>query len=116
MSYFVFWKLGVESCKPTSVTLQFANSSLKKLKGFIEGILVKVGKFIYPVDYIVLDMEADLEVPLILGRPFLAIGIVIDVQKGKLVMRVENEEIKFNVFKALKYPIKDSECMIISTV
>lgn len=54
---------------------------------------------------------------MILGRPFLATGrAVIDVQKGELVMRVENEEIKFNVFKALKYLIEDSKYVRISTV
>ena len=70
----------------------------------IEDVLVKVGKFIFPVGFIVLDME-DREVPLILGRPFLATGrALIDVQQGKLTLRVGEEEAIFNVFKAMKYP------------
>ena len=72
--------------------------------GVIEDVLVKVGKFIFPVGFIVLDME-DREVPLILGRPFLATGrALIDVQQGKLTLRVGEEEAIFNVFKAMKYP------------
>ncbi|KAA3487295.1 Retrovirus-related Pol polyprotein from transposon opus [Gossypium australe] len=54
-------------------------------EGKIKGILVRVDKFIFPADFIVLDFEADKEVPIILGRPFLATGrTLIDVQKGEL--------------------------------
>ena len=53
--------------------------------GLIEDVLVKVEKFIFSVDFIVLDMEEDKEIPIILGRPFLATGrAMIDVQKGEL--------------------------------
>ena len=51
----------------------------------IEDVLVKVDKFIFPTDFIVLDMEEDKEIPIILGRPFLATDkAMIDVQKGEL--------------------------------
>ena len=45
---------------------------MKYPRGIIEDVLVKVDKFIFPADFLVLDMEEDQEVPLILGRPFLA--------------------------------------------
>ncbi|MCQ7416356.1 RNA-directed DNA polymerase, partial [Salmonella enterica] len=71
-------------------------------------------KFIFPVDFIILDYEADKDVPIILGRPFLATGrALIDVQKGELTMRVCNEEVKFNVFKAMKYPDEMEDCSFI---
>ena len=62
-----------------------ADRSLKHPRGVIEDVLVKVDKFIFPADFIVLDMEEDKEIPIILGRPFLVTGrVMIDVQKGEL--------------------------------
>ena len=82
MSLFVFKQLGVVECKPTIVTLQLADSSHEYPKGKIKDVLVKVDKFIFPVDFIVLDYEANKEVPIILGRAFLATRkTLIDVQK-----------------------------------
>ncbi|XP_052291705.1 uncharacterized protein LOC127900589 [Citrus sinensis] len=82
MSLSVFKQLGVGECRPTIVTLQLAHRFHAYPEGKIEDVLVKVDKFIFPVDFIVLDFEADKEVPIILGRPFLAIGkTLIDVQK-----------------------------------
>ena len=69
----------------------------------IEDVLVKVDKFIFPVDFIVLDMEEDKEIPIILGRPFLATGrVMIDVQRGELKLRVRDDEVNFNVFEVVK--------------
>ena len=66
---------------PTTITLQMADRSMVKP----EGVLVTVGKFVFPVDFIILDMEEDSQVPLLLGRPFLATGAaLIDMQKGVL--------------------------------
>ena len=48
----------------------------------IEDVLVKVDKFIFPADFIVLDMEEDKEIPIILGRPFLATGRVMICAEG----------------------------------
>ena len=78
----VFKQFGVGECKPITVTLQLADRSHAYPEGKIEDVLVKVDKCIFPVNFIVLDFEADKEVPIILGRPFLAIGkTLIDVQK-----------------------------------
>ena len=70
----IFRRLGLGEAKPTTVTLQLANRSLKHLRGIIKDVLVKVDKFIFPTDFIVLDIEEDKEIPIILGRPFLATG------------------------------------------
>ncbi|XP_022897613.1 uncharacterized protein LOC111411302 [Olea europaea var. sylvestris] len=77
----VFKKLGLGEVEPITVTLQLADKSLTYPRGIIEDVLVKVDKFIFPADFMVLDMEEDQEIPLILGRPFLATGrALIDVQ------------------------------------
>ena len=74
MPYYVAKKLSLGEITPTTVTLQMADRTLAKPKGIIEDVLVKVGKFIFPADFITLDMEEDSQVPLLLGRPFLATG------------------------------------------
>ena len=79
----VYKKLGVGEAKPTTVSLQLADWSIKYPQGVIEDVLVKVDKFIFPVDFIVLDMDEDQEIPIILGRLFLVTGrTLVDVQKG----------------------------------
>ena len=71
--------------------LQLADRSYVQPEGKIEDILVKVDKFIFPADFLVLDCEADDNAPIILGRPFLATGrTVIDVEKEELTMRVND--------------------------
>ncbi|XP_040987686.1 uncharacterized protein LOC121235406 [Juglans microcarpa x Juglans regia] len=73
-------KLGLREVKPTIISLQLADRSIKYPRGLIEDVLVKVDKFILPADFIVDDMEEDKEIPLIMGRPFLATGrTLIDV-------------------------------------
>ena len=60
-----------------------ADRSTASPKGIIEDVLIKVGKFIFPVDFMVLDTDEDEKVPLILGRPFLATNqALIDVESG----------------------------------
>ena len=62
-------------------------------------------KFIFLSYFIILDMQEDKEVLIILGRPFLATRrAMIDVQKGALRLRVQEEEVTFNVFNAIKHP------------
>ena len=74
-------------------------------------MLVKVDKFILHVDFIVLDMQEDRAIPIILGRPFLNTGkALIDVHEGKLILRIHDEQVTFNVFKALKNPNDDASC------
>ncbi|XP_062103653.1 uncharacterized protein LOC133814747 [Humulus lupulus] len=80
MSLSIFPRLGLGEASPTTVTLQLADCSVKHLRGIIEDVLVKVEKINFLIDFIVLDMEEDENVPIILGRPFLATGqALIDV-------------------------------------
>ena len=62
------------SFTPTTITLQMADRSMAQPEGVLEDVLVKVGKFIFPVDFVIMKMEEDTQVPLLLGRPFLATG------------------------------------------
>ncbi|KAK8925800.1 hypothetical protein KSP39_PZI018378 [Platanthera zijinensis] len=108
----IYKKLGLGEISKTSITLQLADRTLTFPKGIVEDVLVKVDKFIFPADFVVLDMEEDREVPIIVGRPFLATGrTLIDVQKGELTMRVNNKHITFNVLKAMKFPHRDEDNM-----
>jgi len=72
----MYQQLGLGELKPTTVILQLANRSIKKPRGVIEDVIIKLDKFFFPVDFIVLDTEPvpNLEklIPVILGRPFLA--------------------------------------------
>ncbi|KAF7812193.1 uncharacterized protein G2W53_033169 [Senna tora] len=95
-----------------------ADRSIAYPRGIIENVLVKVDdKLILLADFIVLDYEEDKNVPIILGRPFLATRrTIIDVQKGELTMRVQDQEVKFNVFKAMKLPRETEECFHVNVV
>ena len=76
-------------------------------KGIIEDVLVKVDKFIFLVDFVVLDMEEDEKVPHILRRPFLATSrALIDVESGELTLRVGDYKVCLNIYKSEKLPEK----------
>ena len=64
-------RLSLEELTPTTMTLQMENRTLAQPEGILEDVLIKVGKFIFPVDFVVVDIEEDKQVPLLLGRPFL---------------------------------------------
>ncbi|XP_022894041.1 uncharacterized protein LOC111408526 [Olea europaea var. sylvestris] len=105
MSLSVFRKLGLRKAKVTTVTLQLADRSLTHPRGIIEDMLIKVEKFIFPTNFLMLDMEEDKDIQLILGRLFLSTGrALIDFHNGQLILRLGEEQISFNVFKAMKLP------------
>lgn len=105
MPFSVFRKLGLGEARLTAAMLQFADRSIKYPRGIIENVLLKVDKLFFPIDFIVLDMEEVENLPIILGRPFLPTErTVIDVFKGELTMRVEDQVISFNVFKEVDSP------------
>ena len=79
--------------------------------------MVKVDKFIFPADFIMSNMEEDKEIPIILGRPFIVTGrAMIDVQRGELKLRVQDDEVKFNLFEAMRHPAESDTCFIVETV
>ncbi|XP_076903041.1 uncharacterized protein LOC143557992 [Bidens hawaiensis] len=94
MPYFVFSRLGLGEPRPTRMSIQQADRSVKYPCRIVENMLVHIGKFIFPVDFVILDMNEDDSIPLILGRPFLATAqALIDVRDGKLILRVGDENV-----------------------
>ena len=83
----------------------------------MEYVLVKVGKFIFPVDFVILDFENDEEVPLILGMPFMYIAkAILDVYEGTLILRVGEESCKFNMYQGMKHPSNFDNCMRVDVI
>ena len=75
-------RLNLGELTPTAMTLQMADKTLAQPEGILENVFIKVRKFIFPVDFVVIDIEEDKQVPLLLGRPFLATrAALIDVKK-----------------------------------
>ncbi|GKB77770.1 reverse transcriptase domain-containing protein [Tanacetum coccineum] len=84
--------------------LELADRSITQPIGIAKDVYVKVGKFQFPADFVVVDFDADPRVPLILGRSFLKTGrALIDVYKGELTLRVGKEAITFNLDQTSKY-------------
>ncbi|GKF02783.1 reverse transcriptase domain-containing protein, partial [Tanacetum coccineum] len=103
----IWKKLSLPKLTPTRMTLELADRSITYPKGLAEDVFVKVGKFHFPTDFVVVDFKADPRVPLILGRSFLRTSrTLIDVYKGELILRDENEQIIFHVDGTSKHPQK----------
>ncbi|GJY59215.1 putative reverse transcriptase domain-containing protein [Tanacetum coccineum] len=95
-----YLNLGLGELVHTRLTVELADRTVKYPKGIAENVLVGIGKFTFPVDFIILDMPEDIKVPLILGRPFLSTTRAkIDVYKRKITLRVGEEKI---IFKSVK--------------
>ncbi|XP_063941166.1 uncharacterized protein LOC135149396 [Daucus carota subsp. sativus] len=117
MPYTICKRLGLGELKKTRISLQLADRTIKHPLGVIEDVLVKVDKFFIPCDFVVLDMDEDVEMPIILGRPFLATaGTTIDVKAGKLTLNVGDEKVEFDLNKALKMPSIDATCFNVDIV
>ncbi|XP_076909772.1 uncharacterized protein LOC143567187 [Bidens hawaiensis] len=103
MPYSLYKKLDLCEPVPMRMSLSFANRSVKYPWGIVENVLVKVDKFVFPVDFVILDMEANDQVPLILGRTFLRTAkALIDVFDGKITLRVGEENVTFDVVKSMR--------------
>ena len=106
-------RLSLGELTPTAITLQMADRSMAQPEGILEDVLVKVGKFIFLVDFVIMQMKEDTQVPLLLGRPFLATNAaLINVQKGELTLRVGEEAVQFNINRSLEHPnVEADSCM-----
>ncbi|GJZ02284.1 reverse transcriptase domain-containing protein, partial [Tanacetum coccineum] len=100
----IWKKLSLPELTPTRMTLELADRSITYPKGLAEDVFVKVGKFHFPTDFVVVDFEADPRVPLILGRSFLRTGrALIDVYGEEITLRVDNEAVTFNLDQTTRY-------------
>jgi hypothetical protein len=111
--YSVFQNLNLGELKPTAVTLLLADRSVKVPRGIVEDVLVQVDKFIYPVDFFVLDtqpVEACNSFPVILGRPFLATShALINYRNGVMKLSFGNMTLEMNIFNICKQPGDDND-------
>ena len=103
MPYSVYKQLGLGELKPTNITLSLADRSVKIPKGIVEDVLVKIDKFYYPVDFVVLDTEPIASepnhVPIILGRPFMVTAnAIINWRNGVMQLTFGNMILELNIF------------------
>ncbi|RYR09477.1 hypothetical protein Ahy_B05g077822 [Arachis hypogaea] len=93
-------KLQINELMPTDVVIRLADKTQKQAVGVVENVLVKVGNYFLPTDFVIVEMEESHLHPIILGRPFLATArALIDVERGELILRIHDEQLAFNVFK-----------------
>jgi hypothetical protein len=110
LPYSVYLQLGLGELKPTTMTLQLADRSVKVPRGIVEDVLIKVDKFCVPVDFIVLDTEPvqviGSEIPMTLGRPFLATtNALINCRLGVMKISFGNMTVELNIFHIRKQPL-----------
>ena len=110
LPFTVYERLGLGELKSTKMVLQLAERSTRLPRGLIEDVLVKIGDFIYPVDFVVLETEVvvnpENEIPVILGQPFLATSnALINCKDGKMKLTFGNMTVEVNVFNLQKQPI-----------
>nr|GEU91672.1 reverse transcriptase domain-containing protein [Tanacetum cinerariifolium] len=100
----IWKKLSLPEVTPIWMTPELANRSITRPKGVVEDVFVKVGKFHFLTDFVVVDFEADPWVPLILGRSFLRTGrALIDVYEEEITLRVNDEAVTFNLNQTTRY-------------
>ena len=103
MPYSIYKKLNLEELKPTNMCLSMADKSVTYPLGILENVPTKVENFVIPADFVVLEMEEDLEIPILFGRPFLmTAGAIIDMKKGKITLEVDYESMEFDVLNIMK--------------
>jgi hypothetical protein len=103
LPFSVYLQLGLDELKPTPVTLQLVDCSVRKPRGVVEDVLVKVENFYYSVDFIILDIEPTLHpsanIPIILGRPFLTIAnALINCWNGRMKITFGSMTAELNIF------------------
>ncbi|GKC78602.1 zinc knuckle CX2CX4HX4C containing protein, partial [Tanacetum coccineum] len=97
MPFSMFKRLGLGNPRSINLVIEMADRSMQSPKRIVENVLVKIHKFIFPVDFVILDIVKDNKVPIILGRPMLATTHArIDVFGGKISLEVRKEQVIFN--------------------
>ncbi|XP_075084994.1 uncharacterized protein LOC142168234 [Nicotiana tabacum] len=105
MPLYIDKKLCIGKARPTFMLLHLADQMVKRPLGILDDILVHVGKFMFPADLFILDFQVDVEITIILGKLFLATGrILIDYENKELKMRLNYEEMTFNVKNSMWIP------------
>nr|GFB48556.1 hypothetical protein [Tanacetum cinerariifolium] len=90
----IWKKLRQPTLNDTEMVLELADRTISKPTGVAENVFVKVGKFYFPADFVILDFVANPRVPLILGRPFLSTShALIDVYEGEITLRHDDQSL-----------------------
>lgn len=98
-------KIGTLEMKPIRMSLHLVNQSITYPLGVMEDVLVKVGELTFPVDFVIMDIEEDREVPIILGKPIIMISkVIVDIGVGCLQPKLEDQVMNFNIFEAMQHP------------
>jgi len=114
MPYSICKWLQVGELKPTTIFSQLADQSVKYLIGMFEHVPLQAEKFFIPRDFVVTKMEEDSQIPIILGRPFLAMaGAMIDV---KNTLYVGKEKLEFNLSKVTASPSLEDACYRVDAI
>ncbi|XP_045831066.1 uncharacterized protein LOC123922389 [Trifolium pratense] len=113
----IYEKLKLGELRPTKMSIQFADRSVKYPLGILENVPVRIGQFFIPTDFIVMDIREDSNTPIILGRPFLATaGAIIDVKKGKLTFEVGEEKVEFILTQFMNASAIEDSCYMLDVV
>ncbi|XP_070007399.1 uncharacterized protein [Nicotiana sylvestris] len=99
----IYKQAGLGMLRPTSMSLQMADRSIKSPVGIVDNVLVKVGEFHLPADFVILDCAVDKEIFIVLGRPFLATRrALMDSERNEIMFHVNDEEVTFQEIKGMK--------------
>ena len=99
------------------MTLQLADHSITRSFGVVEDVLVKVHQLTFLVDFVIMDIEENDEIPLILGRPFmLTTKCVMEMGNDNLEMSVEDQKATFNLFEAIEHPSNSKTCFKVKEI
>ena len=102
---------------PTRMTLQLADGLITRPYGVVEDVLVKVRRFTFRADFVIMDIEKDAEIPLILGCPFmLTANCMVDMGKGNLQIGIDDQKITFDLFDAEKHSLDWNVCAKVDEV
>ena len=99
----IYTKLGLDDPKPMAMRLLMDDRMVKRSTWILHNVFVKIEQSIYAADFVILDYEVDFEVPIILGRSFLATGrSLVDMDKGQIKFWLNNEEAALNICRSMR--------------
>jgi hypothetical protein len=121
LSFTVYQQMGLGDLKPTSITLQLVDRSVRTPKGMVEDLLIKIENFYYPMDFIILDTEPTLHLDngilIILGRPFLATAnTLINCRNERMKITFGSTIAEFNIFNVMQQQLEDDECHYVNLI
>ncbi|GJU57234.1 hypothetical protein Tco_1235000 [Tanacetum coccineum] len=96
MPFSMYKRLGIGKLEPINMLIEMADNTKCMPKGIVKNLLIKIDKFIFPVDFVILDMVEDIRMPIILGRPLLATAHAqVDIFKKTISLEVGSEKVIF---------------------